>query len=210
MNTITQAFVLGAGLGTRLRPLTEDLPKPLIPIFQKPLITFALDHLIDMGVESFVINTHKLPELFRELFSRETSIEGHSVTLVHEPVLLETGGGIKNVERLSRQRTIHHLQRRYLDRRQPANRLIDEHFRGGNDVTLALRNTGLASDVAFRDDRVVDISNRYGIAGKSSISPTSPFGIRRFSSGFPRTKNFLHSDSGGLDQRKAARSAAWC
>ncbi|MDQ6625818.1 MAG: sugar phosphate nucleotidyltransferase, partial [Verrucomicrobiota bacterium] len=41
---ITQAFVLGAGLGTRLRPLTEDLPKPLVPIFQKPLITFAFDH----------------------------------------------------------------------------------------------------------------------------------------------------------------------
>src|SRR4051812_48139043 len=46
---ITQAFVLGAGLGMRLRPLTEELPKPLIPIFQKPLITFVLDHLISVG-----------------------------------------------------------------------------------------------------------------------------------------------------------------
>jgi mannose-1-phosphate guanylyltransferase len=70
MNTITQAFVLAAGLGTRLRPLTEDLPKPLIPIFQKPLITFALDHLINMGVERFVINTHKQPELFESFFLR--------------------------------------------------------------------------------------------------------------------------------------------
>jgi NDP-sugar pyrophosphorylase family protein len=43
--------------------------------------------------------------------------------------------------------------------------LIDEHFRRGNDVTLALRETGLAADVAFRDHRVVDISARYGIAG---------------------------------------------
>ena len=43
--------------------------------------------------------------------------------------------------------------------------LIDEHFRRGNDVTLALRHTGLASAVALRDHRVVDISNRYGVAG---------------------------------------------
>ena len=66
---ITQAFVLGAGLGTRLRPLTEDLPKPLIPIFQKPLITFALDHLIQLGVKSFVINTHHLAERFADASS---------------------------------------------------------------------------------------------------------------------------------------------
>ena len=64
MALIRQAFVLGAGLGTRLRPLTEELPKPLVPIFQKALITFALDHLIDSGIESFVINTHRLPETF--------------------------------------------------------------------------------------------------------------------------------------------------
>ncbi|PYJ81978.1 MAG: mannose-1-phosphate guanylyltransferase, partial [Verrucomicrobia bacterium] len=48
MAAIKQAFVLGAGLGKRLRPLTDDLPKPLVPIFHKPLITFALDHLIDI------------------------------------------------------------------------------------------------------------------------------------------------------------------
>src|SRR5262245_66068071 len=65
---ITQAFVLGAGLGTRLRPLTEDFPKPLIPIFQKPLITFPLDHLISFGVQSFIINTHHRPVRFADVF----------------------------------------------------------------------------------------------------------------------------------------------
>ena len=64
MAAIKQAFVLGAGLGTRLRPLTDELPKPLVPIFQKPLITFALDHLIDLGIDKFFINTHRLPETF--------------------------------------------------------------------------------------------------------------------------------------------------
>ncbi|MEY2518910.1 MAG: mannose-phosphate guanylyltransferase, partial [Verrucomicrobiota bacterium] len=94
---IAQAFVLGAGLGMRLRPLTEDLPKPLIPIFQRPLITFALDHLIAAGVKSFVINTHHLEAPFKTLFADGT-YRGHSIQLVHEPKILGTGGGIKNVE----------------------------------------------------------------------------------------------------------------
>src|SRR5437588_4738695 len=99
MATITQAFVLGAGLGTRLRPLTDELPKPLVPIFQKPLITFALDHLIAAGVERFVINTHRLAECFDHLFSAR-EYRGRDVDLINEPVLLETGGGIKNAEHL--------------------------------------------------------------------------------------------------------------
>src|SRR2546423_10585953 len=82
---------------SRLRPLTEDLPKPLIPIFQKPLITFALDHLIAAGVRSFVINTHHRPEPFRELFS-EKNYRGFPVRLVHEPEILGTGGGTQKGE----------------------------------------------------------------------------------------------------------------
>jgi len=163
MNTITQAFVLAAGLGTRLRPLTEDLPKPLIPIFQKPLITFALDHLIDLGVERFVINTHKRAELFENSF-HDNEYEGHSVTLLHEPDLLETGGGIKNAERyLGSEPFLTYSGDILTDVNLQA--LIDEHFRCGNDVTLALRNTNLASDVALRDHRIVDIANRYGTTG---------------------------------------------
>jgi mannose-1-phosphate guanylyltransferase len=163
MNSIKQAFVLGAGLGTRLRPLTDDLPKPLIPIFQKPLITFALDHLIDAGVKSFVINTHRLPDLFRDFF-RENNYAGHSVTVVHEPDLLETGGGIKNAERiLGTEPFITYSGDILTDiNLEP---LLEEHFRSGNDVTLALRETGLAAGVAFRDGRVVDIANRYGVVG---------------------------------------------
>ena len=163
MNNVTQAFVLAAGMGTRLRPLTDDLPKPLIPIFQKPLITFALDHLINAGVNQFIINTHRLPELFRNFFS-DGEYAGCPVRLVHEPELLETGGGIKNVERdVGSDSFITYSGDILTDANlQP---LIDEHFRRRNDVTLALRDTGLASHVAFAGHRVVDIAKRYGITG---------------------------------------------
>jgi mannose-1-phosphate guanylyltransferase len=163
VNSITQAFILAAGRGKRLRPLTDDLPKPLIPIFQKPLITFALDHLIDAGVDKFVINTHRRPELFQSFFNR-SDYAGHPVTLIHEAELLETGGGIKNAERyLGNDPFITYSGDILTDvNLEP---LIDEHFRSGNDVTLALRETGLAADIALRDHRVVDITSRYGIAG---------------------------------------------
>jgi len=163
MATITQAFVLGAGLGTRLRPLTGDLPKPLVPIFQKPLITFALDHLIDIGIESFMINTHRLPAQFANAFANQT-YRDRRVRLVHEPELLGTGGGIKNIEPYLKSAPFIAYSGDVLTdiNLQP---LIDEHFRRGNAVTLALRDTGLAAAVAFRDGRVVDISNRYGITG---------------------------------------------
>ena len=160
MNEITQAFVLGAGRGTRLRPLTDELPKPLIPIFQKPLITFALDHLIAAGVQSFVINTHRLPNLFHELFSRN-GYDDHSVTLVNEPDLLETGGGIKNVEgSLGKEPFIVYSGDILTD--VALEPLIAEHFRFGNEVTLGLRrNTGLGAGVVIRDGRIVGISKEF-------------------------------------------------
>jgi len=157
MRAIKQAFVLSAGLGTRLRPLTEDLPKPLIPIFQKPLISFALDHLLDAGVESFVINTHRLPGLFEELFPDNT-YAGRPTNLVNEPILLETGGGIKNVERFLGTKPFIVYSGDILTDADLAP-LVDEHFRSGNDVTLGLRrDTGLGAGVVMRDGRIVAIS----------------------------------------------------
>ena len=171
MPSISQAFVLGAGLGTRLRPLTDDLPKPLVPVFQKPLITFALDHLIDAGVRSFVINTHKFPEQFVHFFGGN-SYRGCEVTLIHEPELLETGGGIKNAESLLRPEPFISYSGDVLTDidLQP---LVDEHFRRGNDVTLALRETGLAAAVAYRNGRVVDLVNRYGVPGNYDFANVS-------------------------------------
>ena len=161
---ITHAFVLGAGLGTRLRPLTEDLPKPLIPIFQKPLITFALDHLIGVGVKSFVINTHHRPEPFRELFA-ESSYRECPVELVHEPEILGTGGGIKNAESLLPGDLFISYSGDILTD-VDLQSLLDEHGRARNDVTLALRETGFGKDVALEGSRVIDISNRYGHPGR--------------------------------------------
>jgi mannose-1-phosphate guanylyltransferase len=163
MAAIKQAFVLGAGLGKRLRPLTDELPKPLVPIFQKPLITFAFDHLIGVGIDKIFINTHRLPETFAAAFPGNHYL-ALDLTFVNEPVLLETGGGIKNIEtQLGREPFITYSGDVLTD--VALEPLIHEHFTRGNDVTLALRQTDFGSAIALRDGRVVDISGRHGIPG---------------------------------------------
>ncbi len=85
------AMVLAAGLGTRLRPITDQLPKPLVEIGGKPLIDYAIDRLAEAGVARIVVNTHYKAEMItRHLEGRRAP----KITLSHEPELLETGGGI--------------------------------------------------------------------------------------------------------------------
>jgi NDP-sugar pyrophosphorylase family protein len=131
--------------------------------------------LIDIGIGKFLINTHRLPEAFADTFP-QNRYGGIALEFVNEPVLLETGGGIKNIEgHLGREPFITYSGDVLTDiRLQP---LIDEHFNRANDVTLALRHTGLGSAIAFREKRVVDISNRYGVPGEydfANIAVWSP------------------------------------
>ena len=198
MALITQAFVLGAGLGIRLRPLTDELPKPLIPIFQKPLITFALDHLIDAGVSSFFVNTHRLPEAFGRTFAAGRYGDT-SVKLVNESVLLGTGGGIKNVESLLGEKPFIVYSGDILTD-VDLGPIIDEHFRAKNDVTLGLRrNTSLGSGVAVRGKRIIAISKDSWTHATISITQISPFGIREFSPEFRLAKSspLFQSSSNG-------------
>src|SRR5689334_4964126 len=86
-------MVLAAGLGTRLRPLTESMPKALVTVQGRTLLDRALDHLESVGVKRAVVNTHHKAEMIaRHLVGRKTPV----ITISHESVLLDTGGGIAN------------------------------------------------------------------------------------------------------------------
>lgn len=87
------AMVMAAGLGTRMRPLTDHLPKPLIRVAGKPLLDHVLDHLDRAGVEEVVVNVHYLPDAVEAHLAGRRS--GPSVTISDErDLLLETGGGL--------------------------------------------------------------------------------------------------------------------
>lgn len=178
---MNKAFVLGAGLGTRLRPLTDMLPKPLIPVLRRPLIAHAFDHLLSCGVNEFIVNTHHLPEKYREAFP-DSLYKGAPITFRHEPVLLETAGGIANIADLVGDEPFLVYNGDILTD-LPLLPLIQEHDRTGNLITLALRSNGPARHIAFdaASGRVTDIRNRLATGNAGTHQFT---GIYAVSPGF--------------------------
>ena len=86
------AMVLAAGLGTRLRPVTDHLPKPLVEITGRTLLDHTIDRLAAAGVERVVVNLHYKGEL---IAARLAGRERPRIELSREAALLETGGGVK-------------------------------------------------------------------------------------------------------------------
>jgi MurNAc alpha-1-phosphate uridylyltransferase len=91
MITLSRAMVLAAGLGTRMRPLSEAMPKPLLPLAGQSLLDHALDRLTDAGVTDAVVNAHWLADQVAACVAARSAPR---ITLQHEETLLETGGGV--------------------------------------------------------------------------------------------------------------------
>jgi mannose-1-phosphate guanylyltransferase len=169
---VQKAFVLGAGLGTRLKSLTEFLPKPLIPVYQRPLISFAFDHLMRAGVGEFVVNTHHCAGAYAEHFPT-SDFGGAPITFRHEPVLLETGGGIDNVaDLLAGGRFVVYNGDILTD--LPLAEASAAHEASGNVVTLVLRSSGPARHIALHRESgaVTDIRNLAGTGDEGQFQFT--------------------------------------
>jgi N-acetyl-alpha-D-muramate 1-phosphate uridylyltransferase len=92
---IKKAMLLAAGYGTRLKPLTDHTPKPLVPVAGRPMIEYALDRLRAYGVEEVVINVSHLKAQLTDYFANEQNLR---ITISEEAEPLETGGGLKKAE----------------------------------------------------------------------------------------------------------------
>ena len=90
---VKRAILLSAGFGTRLSPITDTIPKCLVPINGKPLLAYWLEQLTAAGINEFLINTHYLAEQVVKFI--ESSPFRDRITLFNEPELLGTLGTIK-------------------------------------------------------------------------------------------------------------------
>jgi MurNAc alpha-1-phosphate uridylyltransferase len=92
LNTITRAMIMAAGLGTRMRPLTDDRPKPLVTVRGRSLIDHAIDRLVKAGVTMVVVNLHYKAAQLRDHLAQRRDIEIRLSVETDE--LLGTGGGV--------------------------------------------------------------------------------------------------------------------
>jgi NDP-sugar pyrophosphorylase family protein len=92
-----KAMLLAAGEGTRLRPLTNNIPKPMMLVNGKPLLHHVIEHAAHHGIRDFVINLHYRPQTVTEYFGDGTRF-GVTISYSYEPTLLGTAGAIKKVK----------------------------------------------------------------------------------------------------------------
>jgi NDP-sugar pyrophosphorylase family protein/aminoglycoside/choline kinase family phosphotransferase len=150
-------FLPAAGLGERLRPVTNHIPKPLLPLLGRPLIGIILGKLTSICDGKIGVNVHHKPEMVQEWF--KSSPYADQVTFFHESELLGTGGALKNAEPfLAGGHFIVHNADILLD--ISFGKLVEAHFAQGNIATIVThRIPALSNVVVDGNDCVIDVEN---------------------------------------------------
>ena len=90
-----KAMIFAAGLGTRLKPLTDTMPKALVPLAGKPLLQWQVEKLRDAGITDIIVNVHHFPDMIIDTIRRNNGW-GCNISISDErDMLLDTGGGLK-------------------------------------------------------------------------------------------------------------------
>lgn len=95
---IKRAIIMGAGKGTRMAPLTDRMPKPLVPFMGRPLIDHALDRLVAAGIEEVIVNLHYMADMLEAHLKARRDVK--IIFSDERDLLLETGGGVKKARPL--------------------------------------------------------------------------------------------------------------
>ena len=156
-------FILAAGYGERLRPITDYIPKPLLPLLGKPVIEIVLERLAGLPVDSIGINTHHKSEALKQWL--DSSQYADKIEFFYEKTILGTGGALKNAEKfLSGSAFIVHNADILSD--IDLERLAKGHFLSGNTVTLATHDFEKFNNIW------IDGSGNFINVGKTETEPS--------------------------------------
>ena len=165
-----KGFILAAGFGERLRPVTDLFPKPLVPVANLPSICYALSLLAGAGITSVIVNLHYRPDAIREYF-RENRDFGLDVTFSYEPEILGTGGGVMKCRRMIGDDDFVLLNSDVIMNLDMAG-LVRRHRECSSPGTVVLYGADDAASIGqagIRDGRVVDFKNFLGTGVASGL-----------------------------------------
>jgi MurNAc alpha-1-phosphate uridylyltransferase len=170
---VSRAFVLAAGLGKRMRPVTATVPKPLVEVAGKALLDHALDRAAEAGVGTAVVNVHYLADLIEGHLARRTG--GPAIVLSDErAALLETGGGIRKALPLLGDQAFVVLNSDSFWLEGPASnlrRLIDTWDESRMDCLLLVAPTATSHGYDGAGDFVMDPDGRLERRGEREVAP---------------------------------------
>ena len=143
---VRQAVIMVGGKGTRLRPLTNNCPKPILPILDKPCTEYFIDALADAGMEEVIMACGYRSQQVRDALG-DGSKQGIKVTYSYEDHPLGTGGALKLIQGKLDDVFIAINGDNFMD--IDFNRMAEEHFRSGADVTISLSTTDNPCEVGI-------------------------------------------------------------
>jgi NDP-sugar pyrophosphorylase family protein len=182
------AFILAAGEGTRLRPITSARPKPLVQVCDQPLIEYSFQALRQLGIRIFAINTYYLSDQIEAyLAKRQLRFPDETYLLVKEQTLMGTGGGVQGLYQAYLQK-YHNLDCQVMIVNADAffhfdlQRLIDVHCSGKHEATIALKPS-TKSDPFGRigtdmNHRVVRIAEVEGVNAQDECDLSAYLGVQ--------------------------------
>lgn len=169
MKLPTTAMVLAAGLGTRMRPITDTVPKPLVKVRGRALLDYAIDRLEAAGVEAVVVNAHYKAEQIAEHLAKRSSPR---LTLSTEDDLLETGGGVlKALPYLGDWFFVVNSDVVWLDGKVPALERLARAWSDEGDAVLLLQRTTTAIGYEGLGDYFLDKLGVPRRRGEREIAP---------------------------------------
>ena len=172
-NAVTRAFVLAAGLGKRMRPVTATVPKPLVEVAGKALLDHALDRAAEAGIGTAVVNVHYLADLIEAHLGRRAG--GPEILISDErAALLETGGGIRKALPLigAGPFVVLNADSFWLEGPAPnLGRLIATWDAGRMDCLLLVAPTATSLGYEGAGDFVMDADGRLARRGEREVAP---------------------------------------
>ena len=161
-NATVAVCILAGGLSTRLRPLTDNIPKPMLPVAGRPFLELVLGHLAGLGLRRFVLAVSYRWEVIRDYFG-DGSAFGWDIDYSVEPEPMGTGGAVLWAQPRWGRRALVLNGDTYCPANWP--QMLEAHRRSGLPVTMALvpaRRTDRFGRVEVRDGRVVRFCEKAG------------------------------------------------